>query len=116
MLKTWDKTAWNYSVYPASAKSEGNTRELAASTKSRLHPFCPPKQIGRRGGRWHGWPSGKVTSLWHVSFGEMPWEIRGTGMRRTSNWRFTTNTKRVIQNKLNKSSERQSANLAAPFR
>src|SRR5579863_362039 len=116
MLKTWDKTASNYSVSPASAKSEENTPEPAASTKSRLHPFCPPKQIGRRGGRWHGWPRGKVTSNWHVSFGEMPWEIHGTDMRRTSSWRFTTNTRRVIQNKRSKSSEKQSTNFAAPFR
>ena len=43
-------------------------------------------------------------------------EIRGMDMKPTSSWRFTTNTRRVIQNKLDKSSARQSMNFAAPFR
>ena len=116
MPKTWGKTAWNCSVCPASAKSEGSTREPANFTRSRLRPFCQPKQIVQRAAHWHGWPSGKAISIWHASFGKMHSEIHGMAMRPMSSWRFTTNTRPVIQSKLDKSSVRHSLNFAAQFR
>jgi len=50
-----------------------------------------------------------------VTFGKTHSASRATAMRPTSSWRFTTNTRRVIQSKLNKSSGRRLTNFA-PFR
>jgi hypothetical protein len=68
--------------YPASVKSEASTREPAIFTRSPSRRFCPPKQIGQRGDRWHGLPNAKVISRWCACFGKMHLEIHDMVMTR----------------------------------
>jgi len=61
-------------------------------------------------------PSAKEITIWHASFGKMHSEIHGMAMRPMSNSPSITNTRPVIQSKLNKSSGRRSMNFAVQFR